>query len=336
MAGGGTTAGGSTAMGGSAGSGGGDDLQCPAGSVDCNGQCTAVGATAAGCTVLVAAGDDVEIRHGMALDATHVYWSEQGSHIAVARVARTGGAREEIYETDDVAAQVAVNSTSVVWTENGFNEGRVRVAPKGGGTMTELLLLPDADLADAVATESRVYFSRASFADPSEVVSIPLDGTPGELVHGISANMYGVDIALDTQAVYWLSQDPFGPTEIRKASLTGSDQATLASAESITALAVSGDYVYVSGDGALRRVPVAGGAATDVYRGDEARGQHLVIVGDVIYFGGATAVHRVGTDGSGLTRVLHSSESITRVVADAAGLYAAIATDFDGFVVHVE
>lgn len=123
--------------------------------------------------MLASAGENVSISHGLSLDATHVYWSEQGARVAIAKVMKAGGERELVVETEDIPFAIGLNSTSIFWTEGGFDVNRLRSLPKSGGKPTDLFTDRE-DMDDAIATEARVFFSWQHFGGNSDIASFGL------------------------------------------------------------------------------------------------------------------------------------------------------------------
>ena len=323
-----TSSGGSSS--GSSGSGG-TAQSCGADQVSCNGVCLGAGMSQTGCSVLAAAGKNVEISFGLALDDGYVYWPEQGTRAAIARVAKTGGARQQLTTTTDAPLAVAVNSSNVFWTEVAFATSSIQMVPKAGGTAQALYMGSEADstLNNAVATETRVYVSRSHFGTgmASDAISVGF-AQKDLLVHGLSggdgSEISGFSLALDASSVYWLSNTDFTGGQVLRSSLLGMEGQVLASPSTVAGLvALNGLAYFVSGN-TIQSVPIAGGTPATVFSSADVSGAVFAGSGTSLYFGSASALWRVGTDGSNPTRLLTTSGSLTFAVADSTGVYASI------------
>jgi hypothetical protein len=67
---------------------------------------------------------------GIALDDTHVYWSEWGSGL-VARVPKGGGTKATVARGQDGIRAIALDATRIFWTHP--KTGEIRSTPKAGG-----------------------------------------------------------------------------------------------------------------------------------------------------------------------------------------------------------
>lgn len=152
------------------------------------------------CTVLV---DGLEGGRGLALDATHAYYTDQNRG-TVERVALAGGA-PEVLATDQITPyDVAVDGAHVYWTNFSAAGGVYRMA-KGGGAIDVLddySSLPRSLVVDA----THVYWT--TFASGGGGVwrrDLALAATSEQIVFAIS----GVaDLVIDASRVYATSHDP--------------------------------------------------------------------------------------------------------------------------------
>ena len=301
--------------------------ECPDDALACNGVCVAPGQSANGCTVLGTSGGSASIDHGMTLDATHLYWVEQGTRVAVARLPKTGGAREDLLLTEDIPYSPAVNSSLVFFSEEGFSDSRLESIAKTGGDATVLTTHSDS-LKDIVATETRVYFAREYFLDSRrEIVSVPTAGGE-EIIHGTSGAFGDNYTAVDATHVYWVNDGFFDPSTIERAPLEGTTSEVVVTAEGIRDYAIVGPtiYFYSNQTDSIQRVPASGGTAEVVYTMSDAPSSWLVLAAteQYVYWNGASSVWRVGTDGSAPTVLMTTSGWVTAVVADASGVYGAV------------
>ncbi len=87
-------------------------------------------------------GDGIENPGSIALDDTHVYWTERDTARA-RRVAKNGGAVTDFNNAQEnlMAESVAVNDSDVYWTDtNAGYAGRLRRAGKGGGAVVDIAI----------------------------------------------------------------------------------------------------------------------------------------------------------------------------------------------------
>lgn len=329
--------------GGETGGGGQEPAQCPVGEVSCNGACLPVGTSAGGCTALAYAGRAVSIVHGIAVDASHVYWVEQGGRIAVARVAKEGGEREEVHATEDIPMAIAVDDKNVYWTES-FDSWWLRTMPKSGGAVSDLAMLRDllGRFDGVIADDERVFFARKVYPfDPFEVRSIGLEAGD-EIVHGSAGDTDTMTVALDAGFLYWRSTVDFKKDEIVRSPRAGGEPQVIVTAEpdSILGLAVSGEFVYYMSPGTIWRVPASGGAPTEVFSSPDVQGTLFVGHAQSLYWASGEALWRVGTDGENPTQLVRTGHYIARIAADASGVYLAINESrkllSDGFIVKAE
>ncbi|WP_437586965.1 hypothetical protein [Sorangium sp. So ce1000] len=343
---GGQVQGGEGGAGGSAGSetggGGQGPADCPAAQVSCNGACLPVGVPAGGCTVLAHAGKFVSINHGIAVDASHVYWGEELSYTAVARVAKAGGGREEIYDSPYIPLSVAVDEKNLYWAENSVTSW-VRAMPKSGGALFDLVTLADdfGDIEDVVTDGERVFFTQQVRPGPLEVRSVGLDARD-EVVHGPAGDIFSTTLALDSGFVYWHSAESFDKNEILRSPRTGGEPQVIVTVDSGTILgfAISGEFIYYMSPGAIWRVPVSGGDPTEVLSSPDVEGTFFVAHAQALYWASSGALWRVGVDGKNPTQLVKTDDSISHIAADTSGVYLAInkrsGSTGDGFIVRVE
>ncbi|WP_437740594.1 hypothetical protein WMF39_33655 [Sorangium sp. So ce1504] len=343
---GGQVQGGEGGAGGSAGSetggGGQGPADCPEAQVSCNGACLPVGVPAGGCTVLAHAGKHVSIDHGIAVDASHVYWVEQLSHTAVARVAKAGGGREEIYDSPYVPLSVAVDEKNVYWAENSVTHW-VRAMPKSGGAVIDLVTFVDdfGGIEDVVTDGERMFFTQQVRSGPLEVRSVGLDAGD-EVVHGPAGDIFSTTLALDSGFVYWQSAESFDKDEILRSPRTGGEPQVIVTVDGgpLLGFAIGGEFIYYMSPGAIWRVPVSGGDPTEVLSSPDVEGTFFVAHAQALYWASSGALWRVGVDGKNPTQLVKTDDSISHIAADTSGVYLAInkrpGSTGDGFIVRAE
>lgn len=300
---------------------------CASGTMDCNGVCVGPDMPGGGCTVLAMAGVGASIDHGFTLDEAHVYWVEQGARLALARVAKTGGTREDLLLPEDIPYSPAVNSTSVFFSIEGFDENTLSSIPKAGGTAT-LLATSDDAFKDVVATESRVYFSREKFSTSTyEIASTTLDGMD-EILHATTGSFGDNHTLVDASHIYFIDNDFFDTPKLARTTLEGSEVETVVGMEGLAAFVLAGDALvfYESSSKRFYGVPKAGGAPSVLLAPSEAPGAFpsLASADGYLYWTTPTGVWRAGFDGSNPVRLLTTSGVVNFVAADSSGVYVAV------------
>jgi sugar lactone lactonase YvrE len=93
---------------------------------------------------------------GIAIDATHVYWTSYTNNGRVARVPIGGGTLQAVSDPEDFPASVTIDATYAYWTSISA-QGQVRKAPKGGGGPAEIMATGEAFPWQIVGDATRVY-----------------------------------------------------------------------------------------------------------------------------------------------------------------------------------
>jgi sugar lactone lactonase YvrE len=186
---------------------------------------------------------------GIAVDATSVYWADNGAGTIV-KVPSDGGTPVTIASGQDGPQFIAVDATSVYWTDNGA--GTIMKAPLGGGVpMTLASAAGPSSL--AVDTQS-VYWSDGV---AGTIMKMPLDGgTPVTLASG---GLTPAGIAVDAANVYWSDNMAESIAEV---PLDGGTSVTLASGPNTfaeSAVVVEAQLLYWTGLHSLIAVYVTGG-----------------------------------------------------------------------------
>lgn len=152
------------------------------------------------CTVLA---DGLDDGRGVAVDGTHVYFSDQGAG-TVERVALDGSGRTTIASEQDGPYDVALSTDLVYWT-NHTSDGSVVRAPKEGGAAESVD--DEADWARGVAVDdTHVYWTRfAAVEGALHRRPIGLDGPP-ELLYVASKGF--AELALSDSRVFVTSHKP--------------------------------------------------------------------------------------------------------------------------------
>lgn len=122
----------------------------------------------------------------VAVDATHVYWTNSGGAMGAAggvmRVSKTGGAPQILAAADDAipatypSSGVALSATDVFWTST--KSGRVMAVPKLGGAPRELSRELEGPL--SIATDATFVYWTNPWT--RRVLRAPLGGGPVETI----------------------------------------------------------------------------------------------------------------------------------------------------------
>jgi hypothetical protein len=197
---------------------------------------------------------------GIAVDATSVYFAENSLSGTLQKVPLAGGAAVTLASGLVQVTAIAVDATSVYWVEN-QQVGTLKKVLVGGGTVTTLassLYWPVGVAVDA----SAVYWTDSSG-------SVKKTGLNGGIVTALATGTGVGLLALDATSVYFPSS--YG---IAKVGKSGGIATVFASGQPNMAygIAVDGSNVYwveqatmmSIQDGAVKKVPLAGGAVVTV------------------------------------------------------------------------
>ena len=143
---------------------------------------------------------------GMALDSTHVYWSN-GTASTINRALLDGTGSTVLYTNVAFAMEgIAVDGTNIYWITG---QGDVFQMPKAGGTVTSLFGGAVGAIVPKIAIDSSyVYWANAnssSFSPPGTIYRTPIGGGP---VTDIVTNLNFVsNLTVDGTNVYWTTLD---------------------------------------------------------------------------------------------------------------------------------
>ncbi len=185
-------------------SSGGTTTSSSSGPVDGSDSSTGAPPTDPGCPECTVLADGLESGRGVAIDDTHVYFTDQTAG-TVERVAIDGGDRMVLASDQDDAYDVTVADGVVYWTRHSAEGRVVRIAKDGG---TPEFVDDDTPYARGVAVDdSHVYWTRyASNEGALHRRALDLE-SPTELLYTGSAGFS--ELALSSTRVFVSSHDPY-------------------------------------------------------------------------------------------------------------------------------
>jgi hypothetical protein len=209
--------------------------------------------------------DEGDISWGLAVDATHVYWTsnvfvyisaeEERRRTRLMKAPIGGGAPVVIAELDEVRGDpidIEVDAGNIYWTD----EETVMKIPIEGGTR---VILADGQSypEDLEVDADSVYWTNGV---RGSVMKVPIEGgTPVVLA---SEQSHPKHIEVDATSVYWIAQNQHDVTHsVMKMPIEGGTPVVLADKLArIAGLAVDDASVYwTDQDGAVMKMPIEGG-----------------------------------------------------------------------------
>jgi hypothetical protein len=236
--------------------------------------------------------------NSIAVNATHIYWLAY----AIFRMPLAGGDPEEIGPLAAGPSGMTLDATHVYVTNvgqetapgSGFTNGTVTKVPLDGGDVVTLATDQSCATAPAVDAES-VYYVTGCLMDNGRIMKVPLaGGAPVELAR--KQNMV-YHLAIDATSVYWVNN--YGPNEIRTVPPAGGEVSTLTVDVAIATIVPDATHLYwgtvlattdENGNtvpaGAVRRIPLAGGAVEELATGMDSPWV-IALADTMIYWGNA-------------------------------------------------
>lgn len=250
--------------------------------------------------------------HGIALDATHVYWTNLGS---VARVPKSGGAVEILASVGQNNEVIAVDDQFAYFADG--DGGAIRRVAKTGGTPTTIAQnqsFPRGLGLDA----THVYW--ASEGDDAIRRVAKSGGSVETLATG---QTMAFALAVDGGEVFWTLVG--GP--VRKLQIDSCCNVTELSPSQGTAplsLAADATHVYWASQssGSLRKVPRGGGASQEL--GFVFAADGIALDATHVYVGEDSnpgSVRRCAKDGSGCVPIATMQAAPRGVAVDATHVY---------------
>ncbi len=211
-----------------------------------------------GAVMVLAEGSSISVK-GLAVNATHVFWTDAKAK-GVMRVAKTGGTPVVVASTaTGVPWAVTANDVHVYWSDMGDDTIK-RVAVDGG---TPVAIAPASDALVIAINDTAVCWAEGNNG-VGALACIPT--AEGDAQTLATDQPYVIAIAMSGDTLFW-TVDEGAIGAIRSIPLAGGDPTTVWSGPGTPrGVAVDDTHVYWSVDyeGLLMKAPLAGGPATTV------------------------------------------------------------------------
>jgi hypothetical protein len=222
-------------------------------------------------------GTPVEIAMGddpryVVVDGSHLYWSQRPNlYGSVYRVPKAGGTAVKVFDAGYYPHRLAIDSTHVYLIKS---DAIVR-APKGGGAM-EVVIATSGVAPDLALDDSRVYY-----ADYGKIYAVDKDGSNQTILASAQGNIKG--IALDATHIYWTTYNTNG---IMRASKNLSTPLGLANnAYRPLGIAATADHVFWTSSEADEVGRAAkNGSASSIIGSSQADAFEIVSDGSYVYW----------------------------------------------------
>jgi hypothetical protein len=150
--------------------------------------------------------------YGIAVDATHVYWSDRTAGVVKRRALASLGANmaAEVGAIDQKPGDLALDATRVYWvTGNGF----VRSHAKDGSGDVLTLASGESEAETILVDDQYVYWARHELGSP--VKRVPKNGSGAQ--ETLATNQKAPwELTQDCTTIYWTNHNNFGTGEIMK------------------------------------------------------------------------------------------------------------------------
>jgi len=296
---------------------------CPGGEECSAGVCgaPAVCGFGAACTGCEPVASSQNRPHGIAADASHVYWAtEEGS---VWRVAKSGGQPSLLGTGPESPFHMAIDATHVYWTH--MQPNGVSRVPIAGGAVEDV----DVDFG-----ASFLYPGRFAIAVDSTFVWYDANGVVGYTPKaGGSANAYNLGGPITFAGIAYDNTSIFGVDlglgasqgQVMKVNKATGAVETLASGQDMpVTVAHDSGYVYWAGqdDGTIKRISAAGGTPSVVAAGQEPTIHYIAVDGTHVFWGSSAGYVKKVPVGGGTPTVLASGKVCPLdVVVDTTHVY---------------
>lgn len=256
-----------------------DTFNCGSCGHDCLG-----GACNAGiCAPVVIANDPGEPAE-IAVDATHVYWTNSKT-ASVRRAPIAGGAVETIFDADDstlLADGVVRVGGDVYFAIQDVNGGIYRCPATGCGAMAPTPVVAPVRSPGflAVTAGGVLLTSESAFDGRVGRCTLPC---AGGLTYVTGAQSFPQFVAAEGDSVYWSTIIP-GPGNLRGKADNAASEVTLVPTQAVQQMAVSGSEVVFAARGSgVKGVPRAGGTIRRLYE-PNTQTDRFALDGTQVYF----------------------------------------------------
>ncbi len=215
---------------------------------------------------------------------------------------------------------ITADANNVYWTSP--SNGAVMEVPAGGGSTTSIVSglgrTPFAITHDATYVYwSTQWYFQGYFA--GDVSKAPVAG--GAALGVVDDENYElVGVAVDGTNAYYGSYGTLGCAGfLKKVPLAGGAATTLASGCFIAqSIAVDATYVYWANGGVISKVPIAGGSVTTAVSEGAA---NIVLDGTTLYWSGATTIKKAPVGGGSSTTIASGLSSPNGIAVDSTNVY---------------
>ena len=255
---------------------------------------------------------------GIAVDATHVYWTCSGDG-TVKKAPIAGGDQVLLHDSPDGGAwTITVDATSVYWADR--MAGTVNKAPIAGGDVV-VLSTDQKGTNDITVDATHVYWAYS--AQDSGVSKVPLGGG-ATITMSASAQVFGPNgIAVNASHVYWSDGGPNGSVKMRPlgADFEFEVVAGLPFPSDVALDATSVYWLNAGNNGRVNKAPLGGGTPIVELTPGMADVRALAVDASGAYFGSADRVMSVPLEGGEPITLASEQESVTDIVVDASRVY---------------
>ncbi|MBK6530871.1 MAG: hypothetical protein IPF99_15045 [Deltaproteobacteria bacterium] len=255
---------------------------------------------------------DQMIPFGIALDATHVYWTNQGDG-TVHRMLKDGSA-PELLATGGALA-VAVRGGFVYWTGNSNILSRKPVA---GGTPQMLgQLMPTAVQYSTFLSLTSQY---AVWGGGTQIGYVALDGTGQRRLAPLPCNGCGANgLTADETHIYWVSR-----VGVQRGAFLATTVPQQLAPNGGFGIVLDADTAYWGSADLIRRVPRGGGTASTL-AGSDGYSEFLALDATHVYWseGGRSALVRRAplAGGAAVVAAVATVGRPSRIALDATHVY---------------
>lgn len=258
---------------------------------------------------------------GLALDDTHVYWTERSG--TVARAAKSSGvAQALVTNRGGDPYRIDVDATRVYWNE--LLVGTIQSMPKAGGAMVQV---HHDDAAGVRIVAGAAYWPNVRFGTIHRV------GVDGSGLTTLVAGLNAPALATADATHAWFTHQ--GPTALTGGGLgkvpVGSGTVTWVASGLCdpSGFALDATHVYLAercadlpGRGTIKKVSLGGGPVATLAR-NLGGPTHLGLGQGFVYWSesGANAIRKVGLTGGAVTTLANTSEAAADLAVDATHVY---------------